>query len=281
MNIKHIYLFTTLVITSTCFSQKNNSNLEFNTAKKGKFYVYWGWNRANYTKSDISFEGPDHKFTLSKVVAHDKPQDKFGFKEHLNPARVTIPQTNFRIGYFLNNKYSISFGFDHMKYVVDNQQNVTINGFIDDDSDFKGNYTNETITINDNFLKFEYTDGLNYINFELNRFDHLRFIKTNPAKIYFNTVVGIGSGVMFPRTNATFLGRPKNDKFSISGFGASIKTGINVTFLKHFFIQSELKGGYVNMLNSKTTNSSVNKAKHHFFYLQRNIVFGGRFSLFK
>ncbi|TYA86799.1 hypothetical protein [Seonamhaeicola marinus] len=280
MNIKFLSLLSLLFFTSLSFSQ-DNPTTEYNPSKKGKFYLYWGWNRADYTKSDITFSGPDHNFTLYNVSAHDNPQDKFGFKEHLNPGRMTIPQTNFRIGYFLNDNYSISFGFDHMKYVVDRPQDVTINGHISDGSTFDGTYNNETITVEDDFLQFEYTDGLNYINLELNRNDHLKFIKTNPKTVYFNSIVGVGAGVLFPRTNATFLGREKNDKFSVSGFGASAKVGLNITFLKHFFVQSELKGGYINMLNSKTTSDPANKAKHHFFFLQRNIVFGAHFRLFK
>jgi hypothetical protein len=39
---------------------------------------------------------------------------------------MTIPQTNFRIGYFINDHYSIALGVDHMKYVAQNQvANIT------------------------------------------------------------------------------------------------------------------------------------------------------------
>ena len=30
--------------------------------KKGSFYVYWGWNRGAYTKSDIAFSGQSYRF---------------------------------------------------------------------------------------------------------------------------------------------------------------------------------------------------------------------------
>lgn len=279
MNIKFFSLLSLLFLLNVSYSQ---DNVETNTtpSNKGKFYAYWGWNRASYSKTDITFSGPDHNFTLSNVSAHDNPQDKFGFKEHLNPARMTVPQTDFRIGYFLNNNYSISLGFDHMKYVFDSPQDVVINGSINDGSTFDGTYNNDIATIEEGFLEFEYTDGLNYINVELNRNDHIKFIKTNTEKIYFNTVAGIGTGIIFPRTNSTFLGRERYDKFAVSGFGVSAKIGLNITFLKHFFVQSELKGGYINMFDSKTTSDSANKAKHHFYFLQRNIVFGARFKLF-
>ena len=40
----------------------------------------------------------DYDFTLYDVEAHDKP--KGWHVDYINPARMTIPQTNFRIGLF-------------------------------------------------------------------------------------------------------------------------------------------------------------------------------------
>jgi hypothetical protein len=31
---------------------------------------------------------------------------------------MTIPQTNFRMGYFISDHYSLAIGVDHMKYVL-------------------------------------------------------------------------------------------------------------------------------------------------------------------
>jgi hypothetical protein len=39
------------------------------------------------------------------MVAHDKP--KGWHVDYINPV-MTIPQTNFRIGYFINDHYSIA-----------------------------------------------------------------------------------------------------------------------------------------------------------------------------
>ena len=46
------------------------------------------------------------------------------------PANITIPQTNYRIGYFFKEHYTISVGVDHMKYVMIADQKVQINGEI-------------------------------------------------------------------------------------------------------------------------------------------------------
>ncbi len=143
---------------------------------KGKIFIYWGGNRENYSKSDITFQGKGYDFTLSNVVAHDKPK---GYSsDYLNPMRMTIPQTNFRLGYFISDHYNVSIGLDHMKYVVTQNQLSNISGAInlpetEIGSSFNGVYVDESISITEDFLKFEHTDGLNNINIEIARVDDI------------------------------------------------------------------------------------------------------------
>ena len=109
------------------FSQETVENPEKYTAhNKGKFYIFWGGNRESFSKSDITFSGNGYNFTLNDVTAHDKP--KGWHVDYVNPARMTIPQTNLRIGYFINDHYNISIGVDHMKYVMYQDKVVNYNG---------------------------------------------------------------------------------------------------------------------------------------------------------
>ena len=80
---------------------------------KGKFTVSWGGNREKYTKSDIHFVGDNYNFVVNNAVAYDKP--KGWHVDYITPGKMTIPQTNFKLGYFITDKYSISIGVDHMK----------------------------------------------------------------------------------------------------------------------------------------------------------------------
>jgi hypothetical protein len=41
---------------------------------------------------------------------------------------MTIAQTNFRMGYFINNHYNISVGLDHMKFVMKHHQIANVSG---------------------------------------------------------------------------------------------------------------------------------------------------------
>jgi hypothetical protein len=281
------YLLNALFLL--CFFSQNSNAQEvkplekFTAHNKGKIYIYWGGNRGYYTKSDITFQGENYKFKIDDVTAHDKP--KGWHIDYINPARMTIPQTNFRIGYFVSDKYNISFGVDHMKYVMTLNQTVNMNGEInlplnEAGSTYNGPYANTPMVMTEDFLKFEHTDGLNYVNTEITRVDDItKIFGWNTDKVQLNTVLGGGFGLLYPKTNTTLLGKERHDDFHVSGFGTALKVGLNLTFFKYFFIQSELKGGYINMQDIRTTKSSADSASQDFNFLQTNIVFGGIFKI--
>ena len=245
--------------------------------KKGDFYFYWGWNRASHTKSDIHFTGNNYDFTLNDVIAKDR-QSSWDPAIYLNPAHMTIPQYNFRIGYFINNKYNISIGIDHMKYVMQNNQTVKIDGEINNTGTiYDGSYSNDDIILTADFLLFEHTDGLNYVNTEIRRFDNI--FDFNKVKI--NLTEGAGIGALYPKTNATLMQNLRYDEFHLAGYGLNAVVGLNIEFFNYFFIQSELKGGFIHMPDIRTTSSKNDKASQHFFFSQINIVFGANISFNK
>jgi hypothetical protein len=276
---------TLTVFTQNIYSQEQQINpTKYTAHNKGKMYIFWGGNRESYSSSDIHFKGEDYDFTLYDVQAHDKPQG--WHLNYVNPARMTIPQTNLRIGYFINDHYNISVGFDHMKYVMTQDQIARIGGVVGNSyPDYAGVYLpsgNNTIDLTDgSFLEFEHTDGLNYVNTEFCRVDDISklFKIRNTDKFQINITEGVGAGILYPKTNSKLLGKERHDDFHVSGFGISAKVGLNFTFFKHFFIQTELKGGYINMNDIRTTNDPADSASQHFLFLQRIIAFGGIFSL--
>ena len=281
--MKHPFLMAVLtfcVFSQYTFSQETVENPEKYTARnKGKFYIFWGGNRESYSKSDIRFKGADYDFTLHNVSAHDKPK---GFHlDYFNPARMTIPQTNLRIGYFISDHYNISIGFDHMKYVMYNDRRVNYSGYYPNAGSYNENPADGQLTLDEDFLLFEHTDGLNYVNTEISRVDDISklFKINNTDKIQVNITEGLGAGFLYPKTNTTLLGKDRYDEFNIAGYGLSAKVGLNVTFFKHFFIQTELKGGFIEMNNIRTTQDKADSAEQNFWFLQRILTVGGIFRI--
>ena len=268
-------LITALLMFSSYSFGQNVDPLEPVNGRKGKLYFYWGWNGSSYTKSDISFRGNDYSFTLKNVKANDR-QSKFSVDKFLNPANITIPQYNFRVGYYFKNNWDVSFGIDHMKYVVEQGSTAQISGTINNSgTEFDGAFFDDDIEIQEGFLEFEHTDGLNYVNFELRHTNQL--IDAN--KVTFDLIKGFGAGVLYPKTNAVLLNNERHDDFNVAGYGIGAVGGLNITFFKRFFIQSELKGGFINLPNIRTTQSSADSASQNFFFFQRNILIGGIFNL--
>jgi hypothetical protein len=281
--LKHFLLYSAFLIilftNNTIAQETTEIQNKYTTHNKGKFFISWGGNRDSYSKSDITFRGKDYNFTLENVPAHDKP--KGWHVDYINPSRMTIPQTNFRMGYFVSDRYSVAIGVDHMKYVMAQNKAVDINGYYPNPGSYDELLANNQVLLTEEFLKYEHTDGLNYVNTEFSRHDDISslFKIGNTDKIQVNLTEGVGFGLLYPKTNTTLLGKERHDDFHVSGFGTSLKAGLNVTFFKHFYIQGELKGGYINMQDIRTTQSTEDSASQDFFFFQRIIAFGGIFRI--
>jgi hypothetical protein len=258
--------------------------IKYTASNKGKFFISWGGNRESFSKSDIRFKGEDYDFTIKEASAKDRP--KGWHLDYINPKRLSIPQTNAKVGYFISDKYTISLGLDHMKYVMIENTTKTINGYINLPSEeagsvYNGTYNNEAFFVSEDFLNFEHTNGLNYVYAEFSRYDDISkiFNLPNTDKFQINITEGLAFGILYPKTNTTLLQKERYDEFHLSGYGISAHAGLNFTFYKHFFLQLDLKGGYINMPDIRTTSNMAESASQKFFYLQRVVAFGGIFRI--
>lgn len=273
-----------LLLSLKVSAQDFEAPTRYTAHNKGKIFVSWGGNRGAFTKSDITFKGDNYNFTIEDVTASDKP--KGWHIDYINPARMTIPQTNFKLGYFISDHYTVSVGVDHMKYVMNSNKYRIVDGYIDLPADdvgaiFNGNYNSERFLVSKEFLRFEHTDGLNYVYAEVARYDDISklFRIQNTDKFQINITEGIGAGLLYPKTNTTLFDRERYDEFHVSGFGLSASGGINLTFFKHFFIQGDLTGGYINMGDIRTTRNPKERASQHFYFIESVFSIGGIFKV--
>ena len=276
---KFFKIFLIFFVGSFVFGQNSNDeNTEIGSkkpfGKKGTMFVFWGWNRAAFSKSDIHFKGNGYDFVLHNVVAHDRPSDLSW--DYINPKEVSIPQFNFRYGYFIKDNLAIVIAQDHMKYVMDQNQTVDITGNISDPV-YENMVQNGKINLADEkFLTFEHTDGLNYVNAGVEKYKNL-YAK---EKVEILWSYGGGLGVMFPKSNVKLFGNERSDRFHVAGFGADVRTNINFIFWKRLMARVEAKFGYINMPDVKTTlNNKPDKASHDFVFGQINFGVGYVFNI--
>jgi hypothetical protein len=243
---------------------------------QGTLFGYWGYNRSGYTKSNLTFTGPGYDFTLAGAVAHDNPEKFSGV--YFNPSKITIPQFNARIGYYFRDHWAISFGYDHMKYIFADNNNVLLSGTIepgvDNTTNWSGIYTSEEITTDRNTFHYENSDGLNYLRLELTRTDQL-FTVGQRNWFAMSTNLGVATGGILSFNDFTFAGQKDVRTISMSGYGLSAHLGLRFEFFRHFFIQPNLGAGLHHQVKVKTRPSDPSSfAKQAYGYFEVDTVIG-------
>ena len=267
-------IFLIFFVGNFVFAQNSNDgNIETSSKKslgeKGTMFVFWGWNRAMFSKSDIHFKGNGYDFVLHNVVAHDRPSDLSW--DYINHGEVSKPQFNFRFAYFIKDNLALVGATDHMKYVMDQDQTVDITGNISNPV-YASMIQNGKIDLSDEkFLTFEHTDGLHYVNIGLEKYKTL----LSKEKVDILWSYGGGVGVLFPKSNVKLFGFERSDRFHVAGFGLDARTNINFVFWKRWMARIEGKFGYINMPDIKTTlTNKPNKASQDFVFGQINFGIG-------
>ena len=249
---------------------------EKHSTAAGTLWGYWGYNRSAYTKSNMRFVGPGYDFTMKGAVAHDNPSP-FDATVYFNPKKITIPQFNARVGYYFRDHYAISFGYDHMKYIFADRNEVNLSGEIDPevgDTVWSGTYNGESVTTNREHFHYENSDGLNYLRFELTRSDRWFTIGQNDW-FAVTTNIGVGIGSLLSFNDFTFAGRKDMRTISLSGYGLSLHAGPRFEFFRHAFIQTNVSGGFMHQLKVRTRpNDPDSYARHANGYISFETVFG-------
>ena len=260
VRMKLITLSSLLLLNLTVFAQSSPS-------RKGTFFGMWGYNRSAYLNSAIQFSGPGYDFTLSDVVAKDAPTPLREFNKYVNPALFSIPQFNLHVGYFVKENLSLSIGWDHMKYVMVNDQMAPITGFISPrvslpeqvvNPNYVGTFDHQNIQVaSADFLTFEHTDGFNYASVELEHYKPL-WSKANRSLDWVN---GLGMGLVVPRSDVRLFTLGKNHFWNVAGAGASLKSGLRMNFSERIFFEALVKTGYTRLWDIRTTGRSVDHAE--------------------
>ncbi len=247
-----------VVAVLSLFSSNIQAQL-FRKLSLSGIYLQWGYNREWYSKSDIHLSnGSAYDFTLKDVTAKDKPDFDAIFNA---PLDISIPQYNYRIGFYLNPSHShaIELNFDHTKYVVTDYQTYHMSGRIGDQ------YINADTTFDPSFFHFEHTDGANFA--QLNYVAKERLLTTRKThRELISLVYKLGAGLVIPRTDVTYNGRRINNKFHVAGYIISAEAGVRVYPLKRFFLEGTAKAGFANYVNSLASEGG--RASHKFTYIE-------------
>ncbi len=246
------------------------------SSKKGQLFVTWGYNRAYYNQSDIHFQGDGYDFTLYDVEAVDMPE-KFSTRVYFNPNQFTVPQFNFRAGYYFKSNTAISLGWDHMKYHIVPTQMVFIDGEIDpakyNAPEFTGEYNYSPFLYQPNFMDFHHSDGFNFIRVALEQRVPVWQSQNGKFALAMNGSVSIGT--LMPWTDFTFFGEHHRNKPHFAGYGASLHAGFRLEFWKYFFLQGAAQAGWSHLPDIMLEDHLPSRAEQKITFFERSWALGG------
>ncbi len=245
-------------------------------------FVTWGYNRTYYNNSDVHFKGEGFDFTLFDAKAQDMPE-KFDPKVYFNPTRFTVPQFNFRMGYYFKTNWAISLGWDHMKYRLITTQLLRISGDISEekyfDPQYVGNFDNDYILYSGRFMDYHHSDGFNFIRAALEK---RTLLYRSPRQIFviaFNSAASIG--VMVPWTDFTFFGEHNRNRLHVSGYGLSFSTGFRIEFYRYIFLQLSTQTGWSNLTDVMLEGDKDSRARQKINFFERSVAIGAYIPLLR
>lgn len=238
-----------------------------------RIFLQWGYNRSMFSASDIRFSGADYSFSLRDVTAHDRPEP-FTFGIYFDPSTMWIPQYNYRAGWFLSDRWSLSLGLDHMKYVVDDGQTVHMDGYArtTGSGEWDPASSSQEVLLTADFLRYEHTDGLNLLSVDADHYTPLWTSSDTACGLH--VFEGAFFGPVIPRTDVRLQGEGINNVFHLAGWGMGAQAGLHFTFCRTFYLRTQVKGGYIDLPDVLTTGTDPDRASQHFWFVQWNTVLG-------
>jgi hypothetical protein len=229
--------------------QKKRSYLGF--VKNGSLYASWGYNKEWYTRSTLHVHQSSmgNNYRMEGVAAHDNP----GWNDGLFQKELTIPQYNYRLGYFFNERqdFAIEINFDHTKYIIRQGQEVNLKGTL------SGQAVDRPLVFSskDGFYYF-LNNGANFLLFNLVKRWQLYQVPGNQLRVDLLTKAGIGP--VIPHVENGLFGKDNKPGFQLGGWNCGLETALRVTAFKYAYLEFAQKVDY-----ARYSNLNVYEGKAH------------------
>lgn len=230
--------------------------------KPGREYFFsWGYNGDSYAKSDMHFEQPSlgNDFKLFGVLARDSK----GWTDGLFSHSLTVPQYNVRFGLFFNEKWGLEVAMDHIKWIVEQDQDVRVTGTIG------GTAVDTRAVLTPEIIKYQLNNGANPIFFNLMR--RYRLAGTPRRTGFLTFLAKAGGGFAVPHTENTLFGQANEKGFQFfQGWNLDVAAAVRVQLWRFIHFEFEDKLLYaryfgVNVDRGKAGHSvKANEFSFHF-----------------
>jgi len=247
-----ILLFLLLIISANGFAQRVidgdttqpvAKSSYWKWTRHGNLYFAWGYNKEWYTKSDIhintNISGEKAEYTLWNVNA----RDHIGWDE-LFHAQLTIPQYNYRIGYFFNKTQDlgVELSFDHTKFVVISPQTVHISGTSNGVAFDSTAHLYPDSTYGPKPFYYQLNNGANF--FFVSLMKKFQLYKSHSGKIDFSYIAKGGVGWCIPHVQNVIFGNYNDPHFQFGGWDVSVESALRCVFFKYVYLDFAQRGTY-------------------------------------
>ena len=256
--MKRILILSILFLPLASFSQLTAISA---SGGIGKLWMQFGYNRAYFFPSDITFKGDSYDFTVSKAKANDDWQ--FANTDRWDKE---IPQFTYRLGYFFNSEemYGFEVGYTWVNYVLLVNAKVKVKGTIND------SLIDGDAYLTPDFLQYAHVNGSGYAE--------LKFVKgfliygNRNYKHMFFALGKIGGGLAITKTTSNVLVSHLANDYNMSGFTGTVESMVKYTYNSHWNIETGLKGDFVDYTNAPVAREGT--ATHYVFSLHWILAVG-------
>ena len=222
---------------------------------EGEWYFSWGYNTETWAPSDIHVSQPSlgNDFTIHNVKGHDEP----GWDTGLFNKGLFVPQTNIRIGRFIDEEHSLAveLSLDHTKYTSTIGQTARVSGTIN------GAAVDSDKVLDENTFRYNLHNGANHLM--VNIVKRVPLIGVTNESFSLAAIGKAGLGLMIPHSDNTIFGKTNDaevgpKKFSnffgtkhgwweFDGWTAAIEAGVRFVVAKPVYLELTDKVAYARL----------------------------------
>ena len=225
-----------------------------NPERKGEFYFSWGYNKEWYTPTNVSISQPSlgNNFTFKNTKLEDHP----GWDDALLTKAISIPQYNYRIGYFLDKEkdIAIEINFDHTKALfLDNQRVHMVGTYHGMPIDSSFIFSKNGIGSSRNY--YYLNNGANFLLFNIVK--RKRFTNLYTKNWDIDGLAKVGFGPVIPHVENSLFGVKNEQLFQFGGWNTGVEYALRSTFKKHLFLEFAGKLDYAYYYNLKVNQGTA------------------------
>ena len=242
-------IFSAIALTSLLFTQVASAQQAEPAKHKKKIhirsmYASWGYNEEWYTHSTVHVQ--QNSLGNSYDLVHVRASDHKGWDQNFFHKAFTIPQYNYRLGFYINEKQDLAIegNFDHTKYLINDGSTIQLKGTLNNKS------ANQNVSFaGANGFYYYLNNGANFLLFNLVKRIGLYSTKNNYLHVDLTGKVGIGP--VIPHVQNSFFGEQNDPHFQFGGWNTGAETAVRVTVLKYGYLEFSQKVDYARYSNLK------------------------------